>query len=101
MKEILEHLNPVFENRIRLAIMSMLVVNDSMDFNTLRSTLNLTDGNLASHINTLEKNHYVGVKKKFIGKKPLTTYVATAVGKRALSDHLDALEQLIKRHNES
>ena len=97
MKEILDNINKVFENRIRLAIMSVLVVNDSMDFNTMKETLGLTDGNLASHITMLEKSNYVAVRKKFVGKKPLTTYSATAAGKRAFSEHLDAIEQLIKK----
>ena len=96
MKEIIQQLNLVFENRIRLAIMSVLMVNDSIDFNSLKQTLDLTDGNLSSHIATLEKSKYVAVRKKFVGKKPLTTYSATTTGKRAFSDHLDALEQLIK-----
>ena len=77
--------------------MSVLAVNDSMDFNSLKQTLDLTDGNLASHIAMLEKNNFVTVKKKFVGKKPLTTYVATPAGKHAFSEHLDALEQLIKQ----
>ena len=97
MKEILDHINKVFENRIRLGLMSILVVNDKVEFNTLKETLNLTDGNLASHITVLEKNQYVSVNKKFVGKKPLTTYSATTAGRRALSKHLDALEQLIKK----
>ncbi len=97
MKEILDHLNPVFENRIRLAIMSVLIVNDSIDFTTLRATLDITDGNLASHVGMLEKNGYLSVRKKFVGKKPLTKYEATQAGRRAFSEHLDALELLIKR----
>ena len=76
--------------------MSILIVNDGMDFNTLKKTLDLTDGNLASHIGMLEKSHYITVKKKFVGKKPLTTYSGTAAGKRAFTDHIDALERLIK-----
>lgn len=95
MKNIIQQLNQVFENRIRLGVMSILAVNDTMDFNTLKETLDLTDGNLASHIATLEKNNFVIVKKKFIGKKTLTTYAATVAGKRAFTEHLDGLEQLI------
>lgn len=77
--------------------MSVLVVNDAMDFNTLKQTLDLTDGNLASHIAALEKSKYVSVTKKFVGRKPLTTYAVTASGRKALSEHLDALEELIKQ----
>ncbi len=97
MKEILESLNKVFENRIRLAVMSILAVNDAIDFNSLKQTLDLTDGNLASHIAVLEKHDYVSVSKKFVGRKTLTTYSATAAGKRSFNEHLDALEQLIRK----
>ena len=97
MREIIQQLNQVFENRIRLAIMSVLAVNDAMDFSSLKETLDLTDGNLASHIATLEKNKYVTVNKKFVDKKPLTTYSATPSGRKAFTEHLDALEQLIKK----
>ena len=97
MKEIIQQLNQVFENRIRLAVMSILMVNENTDFNTMKRMLDLTDGNLASHIATLEKNNYVTVHKKFVGKKPLTTYSATQSGKRAFMEHINALEQLIKQ----
>ncbi len=96
MKELIESLNKVFENRIRLAVMSVLVVNDSMDFNRLKAMLNLTDGNLATHIAALEKRKYVKVEKEFVGKKTLTTYSVTQSGRKAFSDHLDALEKLIR-----
>jgi len=76
--------------------MSALMVNDSVDFNTLKELLDLTDGNLASHISALEKEGYVHIKKEFVGKKPLTTYSATKVGMKAFNEHLDALEKLLK-----
>ena len=100
MKEILEHFNRMFENRTRLAIMSILVVNESVEFNAMKLMLNLTDGNLSTHMTALEKNRYVAVRKEFKGKKPLTTYVATAMGRRAFGEHLDALEQLIRNVHE-
>lgn len=77
--------------------MSVLMVNDSVDFNTMKETLNLTDGNLASHSAALEKEGYIHIKKEFIGKKPLTTYSATKTGIKAFNEHLDALEQLLKQ----
>ena len=77
--------------------MSILMVNDSMDFNTMKENLNLTDGNLASHISALEKEGFVHIKKEFAGKKTLTTYSATKVGVKAFNEHLDALEELIKK----
>lgn len=100
MREILEHINKIFENRTRLAIMSILMVNDAVEFSAMKQMLDLTDGNLAAHMTTLEKNRYVGVRKEFKGKKPLTTYSATAAGRRAFGEHLDALEQLIKNVQE-
>lgn len=76
--------------------MSALMVNDSIDFNSLKDLLDLTDGNLASHIAALEKEGFVHVKKEFVGKKTLTSYSATKVGVKAFNEHLDALEKLIK-----
>lgn len=96
MKDILAQLNKAFENRVRLGIMSILVVGDWVDFNTLKHRLGQTDGNLASHLASLEKQHYVEVKKKFIERKPNTTYAATQQGRKAFEDHINALEQLLK-----
>jgi predicted transcriptional regulator len=89
-------LNKAFESRVRLGIMSVLMVNDSLDFNSIKDLLQVTDGNLASHAAALEKEGMIHVKKEFVGKKTLTTYSATKVGVRAFEDHLDALEKLIK-----
>ena len=99
MKNFIADLNKAFDSRVRLGIMSILMVNDFVDFATLRTQLQITDGNLASHINALEKLNYIEVKKQFIGKKPNTSYAVTAAGKKAFSNHLDALEQLIRQSN--
>ena len=96
MKDILNNLNKILENHIRLGIMSALVVNDSMDFNSLKDLLAVTDGNLASHLKTLEKSEMIVVRKQFIGRKPNTRYSVTAYGRIAFEQHLDALEQLMK-----
>ncbi|HEX2898592.1 MAG TPA: transcriptional regulator [Bacteroidia bacterium] len=96
MKEHLDHINKVFENRIRLAIMALLMVTDDIDFNAFKEKLDLTDGNLASHTTKLEECGYVEVFKKFVGKKPHTSYKATAEGKKAFREHLDALERIIR-----
>lgn len=95
MKDLITNLNRHFENRIRLGIMSMLMVNDWVDFNTLKETLDITDGNLASHMKALESEVYVEIKKQFLNKKPNTTYRATIGGRKAFNDHLSALEKLI------
>ncbi|RDC65946.1 winged helix-turn-helix domain-containing protein [Adhaeribacter pallidiroseus] len=89
-------LNKAFESRIRLGVMSVLLVNDWVEFATLKDTLHLTDGNLASHITALEKLNYLQVRKQFIGKKPNTSYAVTQAGRKAFNEHLNALEQLIK-----
>lgn len=92
----INQLNKAFENRIRLGIMGILMVQDWIDFNTLKEQLNVTDGNLASHLNNLEKQEYMEVKKEFVGKKPRTTYRVTRSGKKAFEEHLTALEAILK-----
>lgn len=76
--------------------MSVLMVNDEADFNTLKELLNLSDGNLASHIKALEELKYINVNKQFIGRKPNTNYSATKEGRKAFNAHLKSLENLIK-----
>lgn len=98
MIDILSNIDKLLENRFRLGVMSVLMVNEDMDFNSLKDMLQITDGNLASHIAALEKNKYIKVKKSFIGKKPNTSYSVTALGRKAFNDHLDALEKLIKNN---
>jgi len=99
MKDFIEDFNKAFESRIRLGVMSVLMVNDWVDFSTLRETLDITDGNLASHIAALEKMDYLQVKKQFIGKKPNTSYAVSKKGKKAFEEHLDALESLLKKRS--
>ena len=77
--------------------MSILMVNDWVDYSSIKEMLGLTDGNLASHIKTLEKAEFIEMKKEFVGRKPQTSYRATKAGKKAFNEHLDALEALIKR----
>lgn len=97
MKDILGHINKTFDNRVRLGIMSVLMVNESADFTRLKELLDVTDGNLASHMKALEAEQYVEVRKQFVGKKPNTAYLATTIGKLAFQRHLQALESLINR----
>ncbi|MDQ1085726.1 MULTISPECIES: transcriptional regulator [unclassified Siphonobacter] len=96
MKSFIDQLNKAFENRVRLGIMSVLMVNDWVEFNTLKETLQQTDGNLASHLMALEKVQYVAIRKGFIGRKPNTSYQATETGRQAFQEHLNALESLLK-----
>ena len=89
------HLNKSFDNRIRLGIMSALMVNAFINFNDLKELLQITDGNLASHIKGLEESGYLKVQKGFIGRKTNTTYTSTKVGEIAFKEHLAALEKMI------
>ena len=95
MVNIIANLNKAFDSRIRLGIMSVLIVNDTVDFNTLKELLELTDGNLASHIKALENLGYIQTIKQFISRKPNTRYKITDQGRTSFQDHLDALSNLI------
>ena len=95
MKNPISNLQKVFESRIRLGIMSALMVNDTLDFNSLKELLDLTDGNLASHLKALEQQQIIAVSKQFIGRKPSTSYAATQIGRDLFRQHLTALEELI------
>lgn len=93
---IIDKLNKDFESRVRLGIMSILMVNDWVDFTEMKTLLNITDGNLASHSAALEKAGYIEVKKEFVGKKPRTSYQVTDLGRAAFKEHLSYLEKLMK-----
>ena len=96
MKNPITGLNKVFDNRIRLGVMSILVVNEEVNFNDLKQMLEVTDGNLATHLVNLEDNGYIKVYKGFVGRKTNTTYAVTKTGEKAFSDHIAALEGVIK-----
>ena len=87
----------IFENRVRLQIMSVLAANEEYDFNSLKELLDVTDGNLASNLKTLEKEEYIIVEKSFVDRKPNTRYKRTTKGLKAFENHLIALENLIKQ----
>jgi DNA-binding MarR family transcriptional regulator len=97
MKNPIENLNKIFDSRIRLGIMSAVMVNEEVNFNDLKELIQVTDGNLASHVKTLEDAAYIKVKKGFIGKKTNTTYSVTKSGEKAFKLHLEALEQMIRK----
>ena len=96
MKNPIENLNKIFDSRIRLGVMSVLMVNEEVSFNDLKQVLEVTDGNLASHLTTLEENGYLKVHKGFIGRKTNTTYSITKAGEKAFKGHLAALENMIR-----
>jgi DNA-binding MarR family transcriptional regulator len=99
MRKELEQLNKVFDSRIRIGIMSALIVNEDINFNDLKALIDATDGNLATHLKTLEEHKYIKVEKGFIGRKTNTTYSITRAGEKAFRSHLDALEKIIKSVN--
>ncbi len=96
MKLAIEGFHKAFESRIRLGIMSALAVNEKISFNELKEYLDLTDGNLASHLKALEKESFIDINKSFVGRKPNTSYFITKAGMAAFEQHLKALENLIK-----
>lgn len=99
MKDPLQQLNKVFDSRIRIGIMSALMVNESLNFNDLKSLMDVTDGNLATHLKTLEEQEYIKVQKGFIGRKTNTIYSITKNGSKAFRAHIEALEEIIKKLN--
>ncbi|HYE56361.1 MAG TPA: transcriptional regulator [Chitinophagaceae bacterium] len=92
----ISNLNKVFDSRIRLGVMSSLMVNPEISFNDLKQMLEVTDGNLATHLVNLEENGYIKVHKGFIGRKTNTTYSITKAGEKAFKEHIEALESMIK-----
>ncbi len=96
MKRIIQDLNKAFENRIRLGIMSALMVNDDVEFTALKELLDVTDGNLASHTRALEDAGYIAVEKSFVGRKPNTRFKITPTGRSAFEAHLLALEKIVR-----
>ena len=97
MNYLLNNFDKAFESKVRLGVMSALMVNEALDFSRLKELLGVTDGNLASHLKALEKVNYIDVQKQFVGRKPNTRYSATEVGKEAFHHHLNALEALLKQ----
>ena len=95
----LDNINKAFENRVRLGIMSVLMVNDWLDFNTIKDLLKVTDGNLSSHIQSLENLEFLEIRKEFVGKRPRTSYRVTQLGRKSFSNHLKALEILLNGLN--
>jgi len=96
MKNPFDNLDKVLEHRVRLQIMSVLVVNDSYDFNTLKDLLGVTDGNLATHMKSLEREKYVSVMKSFVDRKPNTRYKVVERGRTAFKKHLEAMAELVR-----
>ena len=91
-------LDKIIHQPVRTSIMSYLISTlSATDFNTLLEELELTKGNLSSHITILEKAGYIKVNKKFIGKVPNTSYEVTAQGRKAFDKYVQALEAIVKK----
>ena len=88
----------VIHEKGRLAIMSMLAASPVLSFTEMRDALNMTDGNLTTHIRTLQETGYVSVTKSFQNNRPLTTWSLTAEGKKAFTSYIDLLEQIIRQN---
>ncbi len=88
-------LDPIIHERVRLAILVLLSETESLDYNSLKKVLKITDGNLVSHLRKLEDNGLISVKKSFVGRRPRTTYSITEEGRQRLSEYLKNLKQLI------
>ena len=89
-------LDRLIHERVRLAIVSALAVNESLTFNELKQLLNTTDGNLSVHARKLEEAQYVVCHKFFDGRTPKTEYRLTAAGRRALENYLGHMETVIR-----
>ena len=90
-------LDRVIHEKGRLAIMSMLAASPELSFTELRDALNMTDGNLTTHIRTLQEAGYVSVTKSFQKNRPLTTCSLTGAGKKAFTTYINLLDSIIQQ----
>lgn len=91
-------LDRLIHEKGRLSILSMLAAAPELSFTELRDGLNMTDGNLTTHIRTLQEAGYVAVTKSFRNNRPLTTCSLTEAGKKAFTGYIDLLEQIVKQN---
>lgn len=94
------NLDRVIHEKGRLAIMSLLAAAPELSFTELRESLKMTDGNLTTHIRTLQEAGYVSVTKSYLNNRPLTTCALTAAGRRAFAEYINLLEQIVKQTRE-
>jgi len=90
-------LDRVIHEKGRMAIMSLLAANPELSFTELREALTMTDGNLSVHLRTLQEAGYVGLTKSFQNRKPLTTCSLTAAGRKAFSEYIDLLDEIVRQ----
>jgi DNA-binding MarR family transcriptional regulator len=92
----IDHIDEVIHGRVRLGVMAYLSGAGSADFNTLKTRLQATDGNLSAHLRKLEDAGFVRVEKAFVNRKPLTTLTLTDAGRTAFAAYLDAIGKLVE-----
>lgn len=90
-------LDRVIHEKGRLAIMSLLAATPELAFTELRDTLSMTDGNVTTHIRTLQEAGYLAVSKSYQNNRPLTTCSLTTAGRRAFADYIGLLEQIVQQ----
>ena len=90
-------LDRVIHEKGRLAIMSMLAASPELSFTDMRDALNMTDGNLTTHIRTLQEAGYVSITKSFRNNRPLTTCSLTPAGQKAFTSYINLLEQIVQQ----
>jgi len=90
--------NPLLHQPVRSKLLSLLITNDELPFKALKELLEVTDGNLSSHLTKLEKEEYVKIEKTFEGKRPKTVVHITAKGKKAFKEYIEALKQFIQEN---
>ncbi len=94
-------LDRVIHEKGRLAIMSLLAATPEVAFTDLRDALAMTDGNLTTHLRTLQQEGYVSIAKAFQNNRPLTTCSLTRQGKKAFADYINLLEQIVQQTREN
>jgi DNA-binding MarR family transcriptional regulator len=91
-------LDRVIHEKGRLVIMSMLAASPELSFTELRDALDMTDGNLTTHIRALQETGYISVAKSYQNRRPLTTCSLTAAGRKAFTDYINLLEQIVRQN---
>ena len=91
-------LDRVIHEKGRLAIMSMLAASPELSFTELRDALEMTDGNLTTHIKALQQEGYISVAKSFQNNRPLTTCSLTAAGRKAFAEYIGLLEKIVRQN---
>ena len=96
--ELFQKLDRVIHEKGRLAIMSMLAASPELSFTELRDALEMTDGNLTTHIRTLQQEGFVSVAKSYQNNRPLTSCSLTPAGRKAFADYINLLEQIVQQN---